>query len=89
LERPKFKFSPLSIDRILITFTRFGEFVNPEFTLAVSRHEPDNRFLECAEAAGANYLITGNLRHYPSQHGVTRIVRAPTFLSETQFLFQL
>jgi putative PIN family toxin of toxin-antitoxin system len=25
----------------------------------------DNKFLECADAAGADYLVTGNQRHYP------------------------
>lgn len=43
--------------------------------------EDDNRFLECAEAAGAEFLITGNLRHYPEIWGATRIVNARAFLS--------
>jgi predicted nucleic acid-binding protein len=25
----------------------------------------DNQFLECAEAAQADYLVTGNIRHFP------------------------
>ena len=33
--------------------------------LAISPHQPDNRFLECAEAALATYLVTGNSRHFP------------------------
>lgn len=32
----------------------------PLITLDVIRHEPDNRFLECALAIGADYLITVN-----------------------------
>jgi len=31
------------------------------------RHEEDNRFLECAEAAGADYLAIGNLKHFPAE----------------------
>ena len=38
--------------------------------------EDDNRFLECAGAARANFLVTGNLRHYPAECGVTRMVNA-------------
>jgi putative PIN family toxin of toxin-antitoxin system len=47
-----------------------------------ARDEDDNRFLECAFASDANYMITGNLRHYPDIYGVTRIVNARRFLSE-------
>jgi len=47
-----------------------------------ARDEDDNRFLECAFSAEANYLITGNLRHYPNVCGITRIVNARRFLSE-------
>ena len=46
-----------------------------------SGDEDDNRFLECAEAAAADYLITGNLRHFPEMWGATRIVNARGFLS--------
>ncbi|HKD09567.1 MAG TPA: putative toxin-antitoxin system toxin component, PIN family [Bryobacteraceae bacterium] len=31
-------------------------------------------FLECAVAAKAEYLVTGNLKHFPASWGVTRIV---------------
>lgn len=55
-----------------------------EFAVRIdaARDEDDNRFLECAAAAEAHYLITGNLRHYPEICGVTRIVNARQFLSE-------
>lgn len=50
----------------------------PLTTLAVIRHEPDNRFLECALAVGADYLVTVNTakghfdqRRYGSVHVVT------------------
>lgn len=42
--------------------------------------EDDNRFLECAQAAGADYLITGNLRHYPAEWCGTRLVNARGFV---------
>jgi putative PIN family toxin of toxin-antitoxin system len=45
--------------------------------------EDDNRFLECAVAANAEYLITGNLRHYPSEWGLTRVVNARGFNERT------
>ena len=48
--------------------------VDPVGKLAISAHEPDNRFLECAEAAVATYLVTGNVRHFPNSHHSTRII---------------
>ena len=43
----------------------------------------DNRELECAVAANADYLITGDRRHLLpiGQHQGARIVNAPRFLS--------
>jgi putative PIN family toxin of toxin-antitoxin system len=38
--------------------------------------EDDNRFLECAVAGKAEYLITGNLRHYPPSYESTAVVNA-------------
>ncbi len=34
--------------------------------MSVATDEPDNRFLECALVARADYLVTGNLRHFPA-----------------------
>ncbi len=44
--------------------------------LYVSPDPDGNRFLECAEAASADYLVTGNKRHFPSKHGKTLVVNA-------------
>ncbi len=43
----------------------------------------DNRVLECAVAASADYLVTGNRRHLlpMGEHRGPRIVNAPRFLS--------
>lgn len=50
----------------------------PLTELSVIRHEPDNRFLECALAADADYIITVNTapghfdrKQYQSVHVVT------------------
>jgi putative PIN family toxin of toxin-antitoxin system len=44
-----------------------------------SNDDDDNRFLECAAASEAAFLITGNLRHYPPAWGCTQIVNARGF----------
>ncbi len=44
-------------------------------------HDQDDiMFLECAESAGADYLVTGNRRHYPDEWKNTKIVTAREFM---------
>ncbi len=66
---------------ILAALEQSAVIVEPETRATGSIDEDDNRFLECAEAAGADFLITGNLRHYPEVWGNTRMVNARAFLS--------
>jgi predicted nucleic acid-binding protein len=40
--------------------------VVPRRRLEVSDDPGDNMLLECADAGGADYLITGNQRHFPN-----------------------
>ena len=56
--------------------------VEPETAVLAASDESDNRFLECAEAAGAAILISGNLKHFPEQWGATRVMNARQFLDE-------
>jgi predicted nucleic acid-binding protein len=44
--------------------------------LSVAFDPDDNIFLECAQEADANYLVTGNKRDFPAQWRNTRIVNA-------------
>ncbi len=57
---------------------------HPLVELSVIRHEPDNRFLECALASGAEYLVTVNTArgHFDrnSYNGV-RVVTPGRFLA--------
>ena len=80
LRYPRLKFLPADISRFLQKVRRTSSLVKPPQTVTACRHEPDNRFLECAEAAKADYLITGNTKHFPNQWKTTRIVNARTFL---------
>ncbi len=55
------------------------EAITKEYAEVLGRPEPDNRFLECAQASRADYLITGNKKHFPSQWQFTRIVNAGNY----------
>ncbi len=80
LHRAELKLPPQQVERVLAEVRRIGIFVEPTKTLSVSPHEPDNRFLECAAAGDADYLVTGNERHFPTKLGETRIVNGRQFL---------
>jgi putative PIN family toxin of toxin-antitoxin system len=80
LRYPRLKFLPQDVTRFLNRVREAGILVRPTHPVAKAKHEPDNRFLECAEAAGAAYLISGNIRHFPVRWKTTRIVNARQFV---------
>lgn len=65
LRRPRFKLQPRQIEAALRDIREIAHFVAQTRTLSISIHESDNRILECADAAEADYLVTGNIRHFP------------------------
>ena len=80
LPRPKFKLHPNEVKQALARLRAASAMFSPARTIHVSEDEPDNRFLECAEAAGAKYLVTGNIKHFPKQYKGTQIVTARRLL---------
>ena len=55
--------------------------VKPVRRLDVNRDPDDNMFLECADAARADYLITGNQRHFPRFWKQTKVISPREFVS--------
>jgi predicted nucleic acid-binding protein len=74
---------PHHVTRSLEKIRSAGRRVRPKGTLTVCSDPEDNRFLECAEAGGADYLITGNKCHLPTHWGKTKVVNAREFLEFT------
>ena len=57
----KFKWEEPAAEVAGLWLTTFSELINPDFRLAViTQDDPDNRILECALKAGAEYIITGD-----------------------------
>jgi predicted nucleic acid-binding protein len=56
--------------------------VRPANAVEASPDEADNRFLECAETIDAEFLITGNKRHFPKTWKGTKVVNAREFLEQ-------
>jgi len=86
LARPKFAFPPDGIEAVLGMFRSKGEFFLPDVSAAVSTDPADTKFLHCAQAAQADYLVTGNKRDFPdASYGVTRVVNAGELLDRITF----
>ncbi|HEX3093824.1 MAG TPA: putative toxin-antitoxin system toxin component, PIN family [Candidatus Angelobacter sp.] len=54
--------------------------VTPSQLPQVTTDPDDNIFLECADAARADYLVTGNQRHFPRFWKKTKIIHSREFL---------
>ena len=80
LGRPQFdKLKALS-DFQLSELSKICRFVIPRKRVTASTDRDDNIFLECAEAAKAHYLVTGNIRHFPERWKYTKTVTPRQFL---------
>jgi uncharacterized protein len=55
--------------------------IGPAYPLQVTRDPGDNKFLECADAARADYLVTGNLRHFPTYWKKTKVISSHEFVT--------
>ena len=60
LARPKFAFPPDEIVAVLAMFRSQGELFRPDVSAAASSNPADTKFLQCAEAPQADYIVTGN-----------------------------
>lgn len=52
--------------QLLQLIKNHAQLVTPARALQVAKDPDDNKFLECADVARADYLITGNQRHFQS-----------------------
>lgn len=77
LQRPKFGHLEAEVVANLLTMIRrISICVEPSRCLSLSPDENGNRFFECADAARAHYLVTGNRKHFPAGLEDTEIVNA-------------
>jgi uncharacterized protein len=74
ISRPRFKRSEEIIASALRAIREKGFWVRPTTRLHLCADPDDNMFLECAQAARAEYLVAGNLKHFPPTWESTRIV---------------
>lgn len=80
IRRPRFRRDETVIAAALDTVREKGFWVKPTEAIRECVDPDDDIFLECAYAARAAYLVTGNLKHFPAAWRDTRIVTARRFL---------
>jgi putative PIN family toxin of toxin-antitoxin system len=81
LARPQFRFDPAEVARLLAQVEGDGEEAVARSASERLPDPADEPFLEVAVAAGAEFLVTGNLRHFPARlrHGIA-VVSPRAFL---------
>ena len=80
LSRRKFRIDKERVNQSMDLIRRVAVVITPSETVSASSDEPDNRFLECAQEAKADYLVTGNRRHFAKRRKDTGVVNAREFL---------
>jgi putative PIN family toxin of toxin-antitoxin system len=81
LARPKFAFPADEIAALLATLRAKGELILPQPSAVASPDPADTKFAECAIAGDAEFIVTGNKRHFPEPYyGPARVVNAVELL---------
>ena len=81
LARPELKIRRNLRQQLLQLIKNHARVVKPSRLAQVTSEPADNMFIECADAARADYLVTGNQRHFPRFWKNTKIIASSEFLS--------
>ncbi len=81
LARPKMNIRKGLRQQMLQLIGSHSYSVKPARPLQVTRDPDDNKFLECADAARADYLVTGNQRDFPKFWRKTKVITSREFIS--------
>jgi putative PIN family toxin of toxin-antitoxin system len=81
LARPEFKIRRGLRQQLLQLVRNRAHLVKPARAIQVANDPDDDKFLECADAARADYLITGNQRHFPTYWKRTKVITSREFIS--------
>jgi len=81
LSRPELKIRKGLREQLLQLVRNHARVVSSARPLRIARDPGDDKFLECADAARADYLVTGNQRHFPQFWKTTKIITSREFIS--------
>ena len=74
LARPELRIRKGLQHQLLQLIRNHSSVVSPTRRLEVTKDPADNIFLECADRARADYLVTGNQKHFPKFWKKTKII---------------
>jgi putative PIN family toxin of toxin-antitoxin system len=81
LSRPELHIRNGLRQQLLQLIKNHSHIVAPSRRLDVTGDPDDNVFLECADAARADYLVTGNQKHFPIFWKKTKVITPREFIS--------
>jgi putative PIN family toxin of toxin-antitoxin system len=81
LARPELKIRKGLRQQFLQLIKNHSYIVAPTQQLEVTGDPDDNIFLECADGAKADYLVTGNQKHFPRFWKKTKVITPREFIS--------
>lgn len=84
LKRKKFcSLNQIDVKKFLTKLQDLSLFVNPQERINLLTDPDDNKFLDCAYEAKADYLVTGNKKHFPiNKFKNTKIVSPLEFIKK-------
>ena len=80
LARRELGISPSRAKALVQQVLAVCKWLSPTKKVTVSPDPDDTVFLECAEAAKAHFLVTGNIKHFPARWKYTKVVTVKQFL---------
>ena len=81
LNRPQLKIRKALRQQLLQAIKTYTRLVAPSRLPIVTPDPNDNMFIECADAARADFLVTGNTRDFPRLWKMTKVITAREFLT--------
>lgn len=81
LARPELKIRRSSRQQLLQLIKNHARVIVPSRMAQITSDPDGNIFVECADAARDDYLVTGNQRHFPTFWKNTKIISSTEFLS--------
>jgi len=80
LARPELKIRRSLRQQLLQLIKNHARVVVPSHLPQITHDPADNIFVACADASRADYLVTGNQRHFPKFWTKTKIISSREFL---------
>lgn len=80
MARPELKIRKRLRQQLLQLLKNRTRMIIPSRLYQVTSDPADNMFVECADTARADYLVTSNLRHFPPFWKKTKVINSREFL---------